>query len=143
MTLNGPDPQDKETTDTINCEHIVIRPCTFLFGSFKPDMPSEFGILANDSEGYRTYVYPVFRIHSWQESPVEFLHEAVYRGGTDFRAMMRRAYEKRKPILVGNKWVFADEYENLFKYCSFYNPLENHAKGEVCEDWKITEPLQD
>jgi len=130
------DPVKEGIIEKCDAQEIVIRPVQFLFED--QDYTAVFGCLAFDGE-FRVYIYPL-PYDNWKERPVEFLHAAILAGGSDFKDMMRRAYEQKRPVRIGNHTVEWHEYESLFVRCSFYRPPRPKDEVRIVEDWSKNLP---
>ena len=112
---------------------LYLRPVKLFF---EDSSTEEKGLIAVDEDS-QTYVYPL--LANWKQSPVQYLNEAILKGNTLFKDMLRRAYLEKKRVMIGlDKFVEFYEYEHLFKKCSFYQELPDPAT--VLDDWKLHSP---
>lgn len=116
---------------------VVIRRCHFIFDTHDQEkIRSEYGIIAYEpSTSQRTFSYAIPSMSTLADSPVTLLMQAIHSGNNEFRSMIRRAYEKKAPVLVGEEWVGFEEYESAFSGFSFYEERRIEDEARVVDHW--------
>ena len=104
-------------------EQIIIKPTQF---KFHTDDTEVMGFVAFDITGARAFNYPVFS--NPDKNPIQYLREIILSGKTEFKEMMRLAYENKRSVMIGQHEVLWGEYESLFAKQSFYTGKPNEAE---------------